>query len=141
MGIVLGRDEGAFPELAKYTKWFLGGAQGDGRHWMSWIHIADVAGAYQWAIESDWEGPFNLVSPNPIRNADFMACLRKTMHRPWSPPAPAFAIRLVGALRNLQTDVVLESQRAVPAALESRAFAFKYPDLKQALADLAGGDT
>ena len=137
MGIVLGKDEGAFPELAKYTKLYLGGAQGDGRHWMSWIHLEDVAAAYLWAIEKDVEGPFNLVAPEPIRNSEFMACLRKVMGRPWAPPAPAFAIRLVGAIRNMQADVVLESQRAVPAVLLSVGFPFKYEQLEMALVDLA----
>jgi uncharacterized protein (TIGR01777 family) len=135
-GIVLGKGGGAFDELSKYTGWFLGGAQGSGRHWMSWIHIRDVAEAYIWAIESDVEGPVNLVSPEPIRNADFMAKLRAAMHRPWSPPAPEFAIKLVGMIRNIQADVVLESVRVKPDVLLKFGFPYNFPTLDEALADL-----
>ena len=40
--MVLGRDGGALPILANLTRWFLGGAAGSGKQYVSWIHLADL---------------------------------------------------------------------------------------------------
>lgn len=137
IGIVLGRKGGAYPELAKYAAMYLGGHQGSGRHWMSWIHVDDLASVFQFAIETEVEGAVNAVSPVPVQNAEFMEALRKSLGKPWSPPAPAFAIKFVGFLKGIQADVVLQSQRVIPGVLNKLSFDYRFPELGAALADLA----
>ncbi len=133
VGIVLGNGGGAFDELAKITQRFLGGAQGSGQQWMSWIHIEDLAAIFRWAVESDLVGPVHGVGLHPVRNAEMMSALREAFGRPWSPSAPAFALKAVGALIDVQTDVLLQSQRAKSKILTERQFEYKYPELRGAL--------
>ena len=55
----------------------LGGRQGSGKQWMSWIALADEVGAIRHAIDDDAvRGPVNLVAPNPVTNAEFAAHAR-----------------------------------------------------------------
>lgn len=135
-GVVLGREGGAFAELSKLTKRFLGGSQGNGRQWLPWLHLADMCAMYRWAVESEFAGAVNAVGPEPVRNKDFMAALRRAAHRPWSPPAPAFMLSLAGAVMGVQADVMLQSQRAKSRVLQEAGFAYQFPSLDMALADL-----
>ena len=136
IGLVLGREGGAFLQLSKFTKLFLGGAQGSGKQWMSWIHIEDLASIFQWAVDSDYVGPVNGVGPDPVRNGDLMATMRRVMGRPWSPPAPAFALKLAGAMMGMETGVVLQSQRAKSRVLAEHGFEYRFTDLAEAIRDL-----
>lgn len=136
-GVALGRGGGAYEELSKFTKRFMGGSQGSGKQWMPWIHLTDLCRAFSWALTSDYSGPLNGVGPSPMQNADVMAAFREAFHRPWSPPAPGFAMEMVGALMGVQTEVVLMSQRALPKVLQDHGFEFEFHDLATALRDLA----
>lgn len=136
IGIVLGNGGGALGPLANLTKAFLGGAAGSGRQWMSWIHLKDLVNMMVWAIENPVEGPFNAVAPKPVRNAEFMATLRKVLHRPWSPPAPKFAMKLGSALMGVEADLVLMNQAASAQKLLDAGFQFEFDDLEKALRDL-----
>jgi uncharacterized protein (TIGR01777 family) len=135
-GVVLGRGGGAFEELSKFTKRFLGGSQGSGRQWMPWIHLADLCKVFSWTLKTDFKGPLNGVGPNPMQNSDVMAAFRDVWHRPWSPPTPGFALEIVGALIGVQAEIALISQRAVPKALLDHGFSFEFSELSGALADL-----
>ncbi len=136
IGLVLGRDGGAFEQLAKFTRRFLGGSQGSGRQWMPWIHIDDMAQVFLWALESKSAGVVNGVGPAPVRNSEFMATMRQVARRPWSPPAPSFALGLVGSIMGVQTDVVLQSQRVKSKVLQDADFEYRFPDLHSAIKDL-----
>lgn len=137
-GVVLGRGGGALPTLARLTRWFLGGAVGDGRQFISWIHQEDFNRIVLAAIENkSWSGVFNATAPNPATNADFMRELRRVLHRPWSPPAPAFAVRLAAPLMGTDASLALESQRILPARLLATGFQFTFPQIREALEQLA----
>ncbi len=137
IGFVLGRDGGALPLLAKMTKLFLGGAAGSGRQIISWIHLADLARMFVAAVEDGkLSGAFNAVGPQPVTNADFMRELRHTLHRPWSPPAPAFAVKLGARLMGSEGSLALASQRCAPKKFVDSGFQFQFAELKTALGDL-----
>lgn len=75
-------------------------------------------------------GPYNVVSPAPVTNAEFTKGLARVLSRPAILPAPAFALQLMlGEMARL----LLTGQRAVPARLEKEGFRFKYPELADAL--------
>lgn len=134
IGIVLGHDGGALPVLARLTKWFLGGSAGSGEQFMSWIQVKDLMGIVEESItRMDWSGTFNAVAPNPVRNVEFMRELRRTLHRPWSPPAPALAIKLGARLMKTEPSLALDSCRAVPKRLTDAGFQFQFPELGRAL--------
>ena len=137
IGFVLGRESGALPVLARLTKLFLGGAVGSGRQYISWIHLADLVQMFVAAIENqNLSGTFNAVAPNPVTNAEFMRELRRALHRPWSPPAPEFAVRLGARLMGSEPSLALVSQRCAPKRFAEAGFGFQYPQLAPALTDL-----
>lgn len=136
-GIVLAREGGAYPVLAKLTKGFLGGAVGSGQQWMSWIHIQDIARMFVHAVQHPATPILNGTAPTPARNREFMEALRKSLHRPWSPPAPALALQLLNKVGGPEPALVLEGQRVLPEAALQSGFTFDFPLLEDALRDLA----
>lgn len=134
IGLVLGPQGGLLAPLAKLTRVGLGGAVGSGRQWMSWIHLTDILRMVEWlASHGDGSGTFNGTAPAPATNRDFMATLRKVLHRPWSPPAPAFAVRIGSAIMGIDGDLALTGCRAVPQRFVEAGFKFEFPELQVAL--------
>lgn len=138
MGIALGKNGGALQPLIKVTKLFLGGSVGSGKQYLSWFHTNDFKSVLDFAIQNrQIEGAYNFCSPNPVTNAEFMKTLRKCLHRPWAPPAPAFAVKIVAKLF-LKTEgyLALISNNSIPKRLLQQGFKFQYTDLTKALEDL-----
>jgi len=137
IGFVLGQGGGALPVLAGLTRWFLGGAVGSGRQYISWIHLTDLVRVFVTAVEDNtFAGSYNAVAPNPVTNAEFMRELRRTLHRPWSPPVPALAVKIGARLMGSEPSLALISQRSTPARLLQAKFKFQFPELPAALQDL-----
>lgn len=134
LGMVLGRGGLAFERLRHVFKWGLGGRLGTGRQWMAWIHLADLRAAMVHAVFSgSLQGAVNGTAPEPVRNAEFTRMLGAALHRPALLPVPGFALKLaLGGFGG----VLLDSQRALPAALVADGFRFEYSDLEAALRDL-----
>ncbi len=139
LGVVLGREGGAFPTLARLARWFLGGAVGSGRQYMSWLHLADAVRMYGDAIDrEDFQGTYVAASPQPATNAHFMRQLRAAFHRPWSPPVPGLAIRVGGWVAGINAELALTGQRCAPRRLMEQGFTFEFPELRGALKELVG---
>jgi hypothetical protein len=137
IGFVLGCDGGALPVLAGLTKWFLGGTVGSGRQFISWIHVGDLNRMFIEAIERDkLAGTFNAVGPNPVTNHEFMRELRHALHRPWSPPAPEWAVKLGSRLMGTEPSLALAGCRAAPKRFLEAGFQFKFAELRPALKDI-----
>ncbi len=137
IGFVLGREGGALPFLARLTRLGLGGSIGDGKQWISWIHLDDMLAVFLAVMEqSDKAGIFNVASLQPVTNAEFMTALRKTLHRPWSPAAPRWTVKIGAPLLNSDPDIALTGRRCLPLRLHEAGFRFEYQNLEDALADL-----
>ena len=137
IGFVLGSDGGALPVLAGLTRWFLGGTVGSGGQYISWIHVGDLSRMFIEAIERDeLAGTFNAVAPNPVSNREFMRELRRALHRPWSPPAPEWAVKLGSRLMGTEPSLALAGCRAAPKRFLEADFQFKFAELRPALKDL-----
>jgi uncharacterized protein (TIGR01777 family) len=134
--IVFSRHGGALKPLSLAFRAFAGGKLGDGKQWMPWIHEADEVGAIRFLLESPAAtGPFNLVAPEAIRNADLSRAVGQALHRPSWLPAPKLGVRLLlGELG----ETMLTGQHATPARLPALGFRFRFPTLAAALADLLG---
>ena len=130
-GLVLDARGGALPRMLPPFRMGVGGKLGSGKHWMSWIHLEDLAALFQFALANPVSGPLNGVAPNPVINADFTRALAASVHRPAIFPVPAFALRL---LFGEMSEILLSSQRALPQAAEAAGFRFRYPELAPALA-------
>jgi uncharacterized protein len=131
-GIILAKHGGALRVMARPFLWGVGGKIGSGKQWMSWATLQDVIGILRFVLENgEARGPVNVVSPQPVRNTEFTKVLAKTLHRPAFFPAPSFALRLL--LGKMADELLLSSQRALPAQLEKLGYRFLFPDLEAAL--------
>lgn len=136
IGLVLGQGGGALAPMSRAFRFGLGGRLGDGQQWMPWIHVDDLVGLLlHAATHDDIRGPMNAVGPNPVRNADFTRSLARALHRPAIAHAPAFALRL---LLGEMSEILLSSQRAVPAVAERSGYTFEHADLGGALTRIMG---
>ncbi len=136
IGFVLGQEGGALAMLAGLTRAFLGGTVGQGRQWISWIHIDDFNRILRQAVEQPWEGIYNVTGPTPVTNAKFMATLRQVLKRPWTPPAPAPFVRLGSWLLGTEAELALTGRRCLPARVLEESYQFQYWELERALADI-----
>ncbi|MBN1218235.1 MAG: TIGR01777 family oxidoreductase [Anaerolineae bacterium] len=133
-GAVLSLAAGALPPMVWQFKLFMGGRIGSGQQWLPWIHLADEVAAIRFLIDHDQAtGVFNLTTPNPLSNADFVRVLGRIMARPAMLPVPAFLLKL---LFGEMSTVLLTGQRAVPQRLQELGFRFQFPDAEAALRDL-----
>jgi uncharacterized protein len=131
IGFVIGPG-GAMKMIRPIFKAGLGGRLGNGRQWMSCIHVDDVAGMILEAVENDhWRGAVNAVNPDPVRNSEFTRALAAAVHRPALFPVPAFAMRLL--LGDL-SHVMLDSVRVRPAVALREGYRFRHPTLAEGLA-------
>jgi uncharacterized protein (TIGR01777 family) len=132
-GIILARDGGALPKIVLPFRFFAGGKIGSGQQWMSWISLDDVIEILRLALENGQvRGPINVISPQPVQNAEFTKTLASALHRPALFPAPAFALRL--ALGEMADALLLSSQRVLPKKLESLGYRFLHSNLDLVLA-------
>jgi uncharacterized protein (TIGR01777 family) len=137
LGVVLSANGGALTKMLTPFRLGLGGVIGDGAQWMSWIALDDVTGAIRHALTTDaLRGPVNAVAPAPVTNAEFTRTLGRALGRPTLVPLPAFAARL--ALGEMADELLLASQRVVPARLQASGYRFRYPTLEDALRAVLG---
>jgi uncharacterized protein len=138
-GIVLAPQGGALKQMLLPFRLGLGGRQGSGKQWMSWIAIDDHVAAMRAAIDDErLRGPLLLTAPNPVTNADFAHALGHVLHRPTVLPTPMLPLKLrYGS--ELVDSLLLSGQRATPARLEAVGFRFEYPVLEPALESLLHG--
>lgn len=133
-GVVLSPDEGALERLILPFKLFVGGPMGGGGQGFAWIHPADEVGAIRFLIENAAaHGPFNLVAPEALTNAQFGVTLARVLGRPYWLPVPGFALR--AALGEVAS-MVLEGQRSLPKKLLELGYKFQFPTAEGALRDL-----
>jgi uncharacterized protein len=132
-GVILSKHGGALPQMMRPVQFGVGGKIATGKQWLSWITLDDAVAILRLALENpNITGPLNVVSPQPVTNADFTKILAATLHRPALFPAPAFALRLL--LGEMADALLLSSQRVLPAQLQKLSHRFQHPDLPAALA-------
>ncbi len=134
IAVVLGRDGGALGRMLLPFRLGLGGRIGDGRQWMSWIHIQDLVDLISFVLSSGAiSGALNACAPNPVPNAGFTSALARAIHRPAIFPLPRIALRM---LFGEMASVIYASQRVVPKAAMHAGFEYRFPQIDGALQDL-----
>jgi uncharacterized protein (TIGR01777 family) len=134
-GVVLGADGGALAKMLPPFRLGLGGPIGNGKQWVSWIHIDDIVGIYLAAIDGA-SGIFNGTSPRPATNAEFTHALGRALRRPTFLPTPTFALR---AMLGEGADLLLTGARALPEHTLASGYTFAFSSLDDALASLLHG--
>lgn len=137
-GVVLAREDGALPSMARPFRFGVGGRLGSGRQAVSWIHIDDYVEMARWAVSNTAvSGPLNLTAPAPVTNAEFTRALAGALRRPAVLPVPAFALRtLLG--REMANTLLLEGRFVFPEKAQQLGFSFQYRSVTDALARIYG---
>jgi uncharacterized protein (TIGR01777 family) len=134
IGVVLGRDGGALPQLARPARWALAAVLGSGRQWTSWIHIDDLVRLIEFALDKPvLRGALNAVAPGAVTQRQFQRELSQVLRRPLWLRVPAFVLR---ALLGEMAQLLVDGQRVVPARALTHGFVFRYPQLERALSEL-----
>ncbi|PZR37765.1 MAG: TIGR01777 family protein [Azospira oryzae] len=136
-GIVLGRKRGALQPLKRLVQFGLGGTQGNGNHYFSWLHEDDFAAIIDFIItHTELNGAYNLTSPHPVPNHHFMKALRHVQGASLGIPAPVWLLKIGAVLIQTETELILKSRRVVPRKLLEAGYQFRYDTIEKALLDL-----
>jgi uncharacterized protein (TIGR01777 family) len=136
MAITLG-DGGVMVPYFNLLKFGLGGHQGSGKQMYSWVHIEDVCRAVDWIYNHpEMNGTYNIASPFPVRNNEFMKTLRNVSGAKISLPAFKWMLRIGAKLIGTETELILKSRWVVPTKMLESGFEFKYAELNNALQNI-----
>jgi uncharacterized protein (TIGR01777 family) len=132
--LVLSADDGVLPRLRNLTRFGLGGQQGNGHQWVSWIHEQDVVNIVEWiATHPEMNGTYNCTAPFPIKNKAFMDVFRKSYGMPIGLPSPKWLLEIGAIIIGTETELILKSRWVLPDKLLKLGYQFQYPQLTQAL--------
>jgi uncharacterized protein (TIGR01777 family) len=139
MGIVLGRSDSVFPRLLNLVKLGMGGMQGNGEQYVSWVHEQDAARTTEWLMDHpELEGVFNCTAPNPVKNAELMHIIRKAYGMPFGLPAPQWLLEMGSIVIGTETELILKSRWVLPKRLLDSGFEFEYGDVEGAVREILG---
>ncbi|WP_281637321.1 TIGR01777 family oxidoreductase [Flavobacterium marginilacus] len=134
--IVLGKNGGALVPLKTLAKFGFGGKQGKGNQFVSWIHEEDFANAIDFIIQKEIIDVINIVSPEPIRNADFMQKLRKAVGFPFGIPMNTFLLEIGSFFIRTEAELILKSRNVIPKRLLENGFQYKFENINNAFQNL-----
>lgn len=135
--IVLGKKGGALKPLKMLVKSGMGGKQGPGDQYFSWLHENDFVNIIDFLISNaTTEGIYNLVSPEPVTNQHIMHALRSAVGIPFGIPIPELLLKFGAFLINTETELILKSRRVVPKRLLDAGYKFKFDKIESALNQL-----
>lgn len=133
-GLVLSRDGGMLGRMLPPFRLGLGTRLGDGKQWMSWVHIDDyIEIVLRLLNDMQASGPYNMTAPHPVTNAEFTADLARALHRPGLFAAPAWLLKLAMGAR---ASLLLEGQKVLPSKISATGYRFQFADLHSALDNL-----
>lgn len=137
LGVVLQRRQGLILPFVNLVRGFTGGKLGSGKQYFTWIHEDDFLDAAVWTIENDdASGPYNLTSPEPVTNENFMKALRESLGVSIYFSIPELLLKLGGKIIGTEPYLILEGRRIIPARLSTAGFTFKHPNIDGALQNL-----
>jgi uncharacterized protein len=127
------------PVLRRLTRLGLGGRMGSGRQFVSWMHEEDFCRAVEWIIaREDLSGAVNMAAPNPLPNTEMMCLFQELCGVPFGLPAAEWMLEIGAFFLRTETELILKSRRVVPGRLLASGFEFRFPQFREALAELFG---
>ena len=124
---------GVFAAFHRIVRLGLGGTMGSGRQMVSWIHIDDWLRALTWLIENkSADGAYNLCSPNPVTNREFLGIIRAEAGCFAGLPAARWMLECGAFLLRTETELLLKSRWVIPSRLRQGGFHFQYPKFSSA---------
>lgn len=130
-------DGGVFQIMRRMSRLGAAGPMAGGQQYVSWIHEQDFCKAIQWVLDHpELSGPANIAAPNPVTNAEMMREFRRACGIPIGIPATRWMLEIGAAIMRTETELLLKSRYVVPGKLLASGFQFKFPHMREALADL-----
>ncbi len=127
-GIVIGRG-GLLPRLDKLVKSGFSAYKED--QWLPWIDLQDLSDLFRFIVYKKLGGPFNAVSPNPVKMDNLFKTLAEIENKRRLIKIPGLAINLfLGEMAKL---LIFSSQLVVPKKALESGFSFKNADIKESL--------
>lgn len=135
IGIVLGKEAGAFREFVKSMSFGVMPILGSGDQIVSWIHVADLAGVFAHAAsDTTVEGIYNGVAPHPVSHRTLMKTIAKTKGGiKISVPVPAFVLKIM--LGGMSVEI-LKSCTVSSDKTEKMGYSYKYTNIDNAVKNL-----
>ncbi len=138
-GIVLSAKAGALPAITAPMRFGIGGYPGNGKQFLSWIHVHDAANAILHLLDYNKEVPvWNLTAPESVTMKELVRLAAKLKNAKIVLPVPAPALYLLNG-KQMVDETLLASQQVIPRALLDSGFNYSFPDLKSALTDCFSG--
>lgn len=138
--VVIGKRSQIMPRLINLVRFGLGGRQGNGKQYISWLHEEDFARITEWIHMNGKNGEiYNCASPHAVTNEEFMKVLRKALKIPFGLPSPKWLLEIGAFFIGTETELVLKSRWVYPKKLLENGFEFKYPELEGAVREIVGG--
>lgn len=121
---------GLLSTLEPIFKWGIGGYFGNGAQYMPWIHYRDVVGIYQFVLERELRGSFNVGAGNTITQKQLFKSFAHAIHRVCIFRIPLFVARLIlGAF----ADSLVTSQRTDSSVITHAGYQYQFDDIDIAL--------
>jgi hypothetical protein len=135
LGVVLGREDGAWPMQAFAARLGLAATLGTGLQPSPWLHLDDAVGLIRLGLDNAaLTGAVNAVAPEVPTQRAFAKTLAAAYGRQAWLRVPAAPLRwLMGEMSSL----MLEGQAVVPAVAVAAGYLFVYPRLDDACVALA----
>lgn len=135
IGIVFGPGGGSLSKLQLPMKYGLNAVFGKGRQFISWIHISDFSQIVEHLIQKKLPADiYNVVSPNPVSQQNFNKAILQNLGR------KAIKISIPSRLMHFSlgemASLFTNDQRVIPTKLMENKYAFKFPDIDEALKDV-----
>jgi len=133
-GVVLAREGGALPKLLQGFQLGVGTYFSPGTQGFSWIHIQDAVRVLLWAMDHpEASGPHNVCAPHPVSARQLAESIGR--HKGTLFLLPILRGPLYWLYGDL-ADTLHKGQYAFPKRLSETGFAFAFPTIEAALADL-----
>lgn len=136
-GMVMGRSDGVIPRLKNLVCLGMGGKQGDGLQYISWIHEHDFARVTEWVYNNgrDLE-VYNCTSPDAIQNRDFMSMFRKAIGVLLGLSTPQWLLQIGAFIIGTEIELILKSRWVYPKLLIDKGFQFQFAKPDHAIHDI-----
>ena len=136
IGFVLSKYGGALPEIKKGVRSLGYTYFGNGKQWVSWIHIDDLCRLFLVCIDnaSFQNKVLNGVAPSPAMNKAISKQLAKHLNcLALGIPTPKFIMRLILGDR---AELILKGNKVSPKVQLDLGFQYKFSNLSDALKDI-----
>lgn len=134
-GIVLAKNGGMLKKMLLPFRFYAGTTLGSGKQMISWITLKDLVRVIRYLAENEKaQGPYNLVTPQPVSMRYFTRAIGKTIQKPVWLRMPAFLLKIF--IGEMAKETILASQVILPGKLKQEGFTFKLENIDTALLDL-----